>query len=365
MSRPAKAVIDLSALRDNYRLAQSLAPEARHLAVVKANAYGHSATECARALNDLVPAFGVACIEEALALRAAGITKPVLLLEGTFSADEVSVAADQQFWLMVENEPQIEAIEAAGKLAKLKVWMKIDSGMHRLGLQPEQLGTLYQRLSACDNVAEEIVLATHFACADDLENPFTERQIERFLDCCEGIAGPKSLANSAGLMGWPTARADWNRPGFMLYGNSPFEVPHPVADQLKPVMRLESAVISVREIEAGETVGYAQHWKAERRSRIATVAIGYGDGYPRHAPAGTPVLVNGQRVPLVGRVSMDMVTLDVTDLASVAIGDPVILWGPQLSVNEVAESAGTIGYELLTRMTGRVPLHFVGTEGDS
>ncbi|MCL6417506.1 alanine racemase [Aestuariirhabdus sp. Z084] len=360
MGRPAKASIDLNALRNNYRLAQQVAPQSKNLAVVKANAYGHGAVACARALESLTPAFAVACIEEALKLRASGIRKPILLLEGIFTADEVAIAAQADFWLMVENNQHLEQIEASNPDHPVRVWIKLDTGMHRLGMEPAVFPAAYARLKAMPQVDDEIVIVTHFSSADNLADPSTPRQIEKFHAACKGIEAPKSLANSAAIMAWPKARAEWNRPGFMLYGASPFEQPQAVADKLLPVMTLTSAVIGLRHIEAGEAVGYARSWVANRPSVIATLAIGYGDGYPRHAPSGTPVLVNGRRAPLVGRVSMDMITVDVTDLPPVSLNDRVVLWGEELPVNEVASHAGTIGYELLTRMTGRVPLSYRG-----
>ncbi|RRJ83061.1 alanine racemase [Aestuariirhabdus litorea] len=360
MGRPAKASIDLNALRANYRLAQEVAPHSQSLAVVKANAYGHGAVACARALESLAPAFGVACIEEALKLRAAGISKPILLLEGSFTADEVAIAARENFWLMVENEQHIEQIRASHPDHPVQVWIKVDTGMHRLGMEPAQLPAVYETLKGLPQVMDEMVIATHFSSADSLDDPTTRLQIKTFSRACEGLEAPRSLANSAGLMAWADARAQWNRPGFMLYGASPFDRPQAVADRLRPVMTLSSGVIGLRQVAAGEAVGYARSWVAQRPSTIATVAIGYGDGYPRHAPSGTPVLVNGQRAPLVGRVSMDMITVDVTDLPPVSLNDPVVLWGAELPVNEIAACAGTIGYELLTRMTGRVPLSYRG-----
>jgi alanine racemase len=231
--------------------------------------------------------------------------------------------------------------------------------MHRLGLQPKQLPVAIERLNASENVRKPLVVATHFACADDPENPFTQVQIARFHAAVEGMDVLASLANSAALVAWPEALAHWNRPGIMLYGASPLGKPHDVDRQLRPVMQLESRVIALRQIDAGERVGYTGSWRATRPSVIATVAIGYGDGYPRHAVNGTPVLVGGKRAPLAGRVSMDMITVDVTDLPGTSIGDPVTLWGKGLPVNEVAASAGTIGYEVLTRMTGRVPLRHI------
>jgi alanine racemase len=357
---PAKATIDLGALRANYRLASALAPDSETLAIVKARAYGHGAAACAAALEDLAPAFGVCFIEEALELRAAGIRKPVLLLRGNLDPDEVQLAAEQDFWLMVYEPHQVDSIVARSLSNPVTVWVKLDTGMHRLGLQPGQLADAVGRLQLSENVRQPLVVATHFACADDVGNPFTGTQLERLHAAVTGMDVLLSAANSAGVIAWPGARADWNRPGIMLYGASPMCAAHTVNAELVPVMRLESRVIALRHIGAGETVGYGGNWTAQRPSTIATVAIGYGDGYPRHAANGTPVLVNGRRAPLVGRVSMDMITVDVTDLPVTAIGDRVTLWGPDLPVNEVAACAGTIGYELLTRMTGRVPLDYGG-----
>ncbi len=359
MSRPAKALIDLNALRHNVALANDVAPQSQTMAIVKANAYGHGVVPVARAIEKLVPAFGVACIEEALELREAGIVKPVCLLEGAFSPEEIPAAAEQGFWLSVVNREQLQAILAAKLSKQVTVWLCVDSGMHRLGIRPEEVADFYGALQSSPNVADNIVIATHFACADELDNDFTRQQLTRLKAGMAGLPGadqiPLSLANSAALLGWPECRANWNRPGIMLYGSSPFPEPHPEAEKLLPVMTLKSSVIALREVPVGESVGYAARWHAGQPSRIATVAIGYGDGYPVHAPDGTPVLVNGQRCPLVGRVSMDMITVDVTGLDRVAVGDEVVLWGKGLSVNEVAACAGTISYELLTRMPRRVP----------
>ncbi len=327
--------------------------------VVKANAYGHGAITVAQTLEPLAPALGVACIEEALELREAGLKKPILLLEGFFSAEELQLAAEKKFWLMVQNEEQLTALGGtrlpATLSSPLNCWLKIDTGMHRLGFQPEQATAIYSQLSDLPAVASDIVLATHFASADDLDNDFTTRQIQRFNACTQGLAAPRSMANSPGLLGWPEARSDWNRPGFMLYGHSPFATPHPEAARLQAVMTFRSEVMAVRELAVGESVGYANTWSARKPSRIATVPVGYGDGYPRHAENSTPVLINGQRAKLVGRVSMDMITVDVTKLDGVKVGDEVILWGEELSANEVAIHADTIGYEIMTRMHNRVP----------
>ena len=354
MSRPTKAVIDLQALRHNYQLAESLAPESKTIPMVKANAYGHGAVKVAQALADLAPAFGVACIEEALELRSAGIKQPILLLEGAFDAAELKLAATKGFWVMVENHQQKDAIINADLALPLTIWLGVDTGMHRLGFQPEDIAEVYQCLNRSRNISQPIVFTSHFACADDLDSEATAKQIDTF-KACAPVAALQSLANSAAILAWPKAQREWQRPGYMLYGNSPFSAAQENADQLKPVMSFESAVISLRNIAAGEPVGYTGNWTAQRDSRIATITVGYGDGYPRNAINGTPVLINGVRCPLVGRVSMDMITVDVTELTEVTIGDRAVLWGPELPVNEVASYCDSIGYELLTRMPGRVP----------
>jgi len=359
MSRPAKAIIDLAALRHNYQLAQSLAPNAKTLAVVKANAYGHGAVEAARALEPLSPVLAVACIEEAIELRAAGIRKPILLLEGAFEASELATASTENFWLMVSGTEQVGMLAEATLERPVTVWLKADSGMHRLGFIGAELREAYERLQALENVCDEITLATHFSCADELEREVTLQQMDAFKAMTQGIEAPCSLANSAAILGWPVAHSDYNRPGIMLYGSSPFAQSHPQADKLQAVMSLISTVIGLRTVEAGESVGYGGGWTAERRSVIATIAMGYGDGYPRMMPSGTPVLVNGQRCSLAGRVSMDMVTVDVTDLESVQVGDGVEFWGRNLPLNEVASCAGTIGYELVTRMPLRTPRVYI------
>ncbi|TRX56876.1 alanine racemase [Thalassomonas sp. M1454] len=358
MARPAKALISKSALRHNFKVAQQLAPNSNNVAIIKANAYGHGAVVVAQILEQDVQAFGVACIEEALELRVAGINKPILLLEGFFSQEEVAIADKMNFWTMVENQQQLDWILTAQCSNSLKVWLKVDTGMHRLGVQPAEVESFYQQLHSSNNVDKAIVLTTHFASADESDSPSTKKQINLFTDIKQSLKASlnlgedivTSMANSAGILAWPQAHCDWNRPGFMLYGNSPLDRNTSNGDMLKPVMTLLSEIISLREVKSGEQVGYGGNWTAKRDSKIATVAIGYGDGYPRIAKNGTPTLVNGSVAPLAGRVSMDMITIDVTDIFDVKIGDEVTLWGNSLPVNEVAEHASTIGYEALTRM---------------
>ena len=367
MSRPTIAKIDLDAVRSNFALAQSLAPDSKTMPMVKANAYGHGAVEVARALADIAPAFGVACIEEAIKLREAGISNPILLLEGTFTADEVELASRHDFWLMVENQHQIDAIIEADLPTPIQAWLGIDTGMHRLGFQPDEAAEVLKRLTANNrNVAKNIVIASHFASAEDSDNSFTQHQQRLFDDTAEalshigeGLTLQFSLANSAAILMRPEAHRDWNRPGYMIYGCSPLEGDHKSSDLLKPAMTFESAVISVRTIKPGETVGYNNRWKATVEAKIATIAVGYGDGYPRTAPDGTPVLINGVRCPLAGRVSMDMITVDVTALDTVNVGDKVTLWSPELTPNEISQHSGSSGYELLTRMPDRVPRVYI------
>lgn len=368
MSRPVRAEINLAHVRHNFALANQLAAPGQNVAVVKANGYGHGAVAVAKALGDIAPAFAVACIEEALELRRAGIQTPVLLLEGAFSAEEIEVAQRENFWLMVNNPVQVNMLQQAElasseNVSLIKVWLKVDTGMHRLGFEPGELTGVYRQLKSCSVVAEEIVVVTHFACADDVNNPKTSDQLALFNKAYQSLRDnnadtetiPVSLANSAALLAWPETNADWSRPGFMLYGNSPLLAEHEDAKKLKQAMTMKSEVIAVRTISAGESVGYGAQWSATKTSKIATVAMGYGDGYPCNAKVGTPVLINGQRCPLVGRVSMDMLTVDVTQLNQVAIGDEVILWGEDLTCNEIASYANTIGYEIMTRIPARVP----------
>lgn len=353
MARPNQATIDLSALAHNVDCARSLAPRSKIMAVVKANAYGHSAILIAGALQSQVDALAVASTEEALELRYAGITAPILLLEGVFDKSELETAVTMDLWVTVSSEQQVDWLEQSRLAVPVRCWLKVNTGMHRLGVAPDRAYLIFQRLINCNNVADEIVTYTHFASADDPANPQTEQQLAVFNGLT--FAAQRSAANSAGVLAWPAAHYDWIRPGYMLYGNSPMLSEHANAKTLVPVMTLSSAIIALRDVAAGEAVGYGGSWVAERPSRIATVTIGYGDGYPRHAPSGTPVLINGRAAPLAGRVSMDMITVDVTELDGVQPGDEVVLWGPALPVNEVARHAGTVGYELTTGMPARTP----------
>lgn len=353
MARPNQARLDLSALRHNVSVARKLAPQSKVMAVVKANAYGHGAAIIAGALQSHADAFAVASIEEAAALRDSGITRPILLLEGLFDESELGIAARLDVWLSIHNERQLQWLEGAALSEPLACWLKINTGMNRLGVTPDNALHYHQRLVATPNATDGTVAYTHFASADDVQNLQTQRQIDAFDNLTFDVA--RSAANSAALLAWPLAHYDWVRPGYMLYGNSPMTQDHPNARTLKPVMTLTSAVIALHDVAAGESVGYGGTWVAQRPSVIATVTIGYGDGYPREMPNGTPILVNGQRAVLAGRVSMDMITVDVTNLEHVQLGTEVVLWGAGLPLAEVARCANTIGYELTTRMPQRTP----------
>ncbi|GAA5215780.1 alanine racemase [Corallincola platygyrae] len=356
----AHAVIDLAALRHNLARVRDYAPESQVLAVIKANGYGHGALAVAEALST-ADAFAVARLEEALKLRKGGIEHPILLLEGVFDPGELGVAAAHGCEIGVHSMSQLEALERAHLHSPVTVWLKIDSGMHRLGVAPEQAAEFYQRLQKTPSV-KNVVLMTHFASADEPETGQTEAQLALFNQCTQTWQKDlRSLANSAAIIENPEAQKDWVRPGVMLYGASPFADKDAHELGLKPAMTLKTRVIAVRDLKAGGSVGYGATWQATEDTRLVVVAMGYGDGYPRHAPSGTPVMINGKRYPIVGRVSMDMITVDIGD-ADIKEGDQVILWGDNPTVDEIAMLCGTIGYELLCNITTRVVYHYIDSE---
>ena len=355
--RPARALIDLQALRHNYQLARETTG-AKALAVIKADAYGHGAVRVAQALENEADGFAVACIEEALELREAGIRAPILLLEGFFEASELPLIVEHDFWFVVHSLWQLEAIERAQIDSPLTVWLKLDSGMHRVGLNPADYQAAYQRLLSTGNVAN-IVLMSHFARADELDSNRTDEQVAIFQAASQGLSAPVSLRNSPGTLGWPKIHSDWVRPGIMLYGATPFDQPQSLADRLIPVMTLESKVICVRELPAGEPIGYGGGFVTDRAMRVGVVAMGYADGYPRQAPTGTPVFIDGQASRLLGRVSMDMLCVDLTDLPQTGLGSRVELWGKNVLASDVAAHAGTIPYQIFCNLR-RVPRLYSG-----
>jgi alanine racemase len=354
---PILATIDTTALRHNLARVRELAPGARVMAVVKANAYGHGLEAAGRALAD-ADGLAVARLDEALALRAAGCAGRILLLEGAFDAEQLAAATVANLDLMVNGPEQLRMLEQRSGTDPVRAWLKIDTGMNRLGFRPEEFNDAYARFERIAAMDPGLVLATHLASAEDTGDPKTTAQLTAFEAATAGVAAPRSIANSAAVLAWPAARGDWVRPGLMLYGLSPFAEGSGRDFGLRAVMGFATRVIAVRTVKAGETVGYGGTWSAARDSRVAVVAAGYGDGYPRSARPGTPVIVAGRRALLVGRVSMDMLTVDVTDLGSVPVGAPVELWGGTLAVEEVARSAGTIPYELTCAVSPRVRREF-------
>ena len=351
--RKTRVTLDLQALQHNLQRVREAAPGCRVMAAIKANGYGHGLARVARALTS-ADAFGVACLDEAIALREAGIEQPITLLEGFFHHDELPLIQQHDLQVMLHHAHQIETLESTALAKPLPVWLKVDTGMHRLGIRPESVVAQWQRLLSMGEKLQLLGQMTHLACADDRADMLTNRQLDAFSAAVAELPGEKGIANSAGVLAWPQSHADWVRPGIMLYGASPFIGSTGAADGLLPVMTLHSELIAVNPMQKGDTIGYGAIWTCPEDMLVGVVAVGYGDGYPRHAPAGTPVLVNGHKVPLIGRVSMDMITVDLRGLAEAQIGDPVVLWGEGLPVETIAEAAGTIAYELLCGVTARV-----------
>ncbi|MBI1422910.1 MAG: alanine racemase [Gammaproteobacteria bacterium] len=359
MTRATRAVVSLSALQHNLDVARRAAPHSRHMAIIKANAYGHGLLPIARALHN-ADAFGVATVDEAISLREGGIPQPIVLLEGFSSAEELHLLRAYNLQSVIHEPNQIKLLERhTGKA--VTVWLKLDTGMHRLGFVPGQCSGIMHRLVACENVEQPIKVMTHLSCADDRKSDVTTRQIAAFkvaTSICPELH--HSVANSAGILGWPETHYDWVRPGIMLYGVSPFTDSQGKDHDLQPVMSLHSHLISVKSLRAGDKVGYGGSWSAPKDMSMGVVAIGYGDGYPRHAKPGTPVLVNQQRASLIGRVSMDMITVDLSQCPDAKIGDPVLLWGKDLPVETIATHADTIAYALLCGVTQRVKYEYQG-----
>ena len=353
--RPARALIDLDALRHNYRLARTR-HGGRALAVIKANAYGHGAVPCARALAAEADGFAVAFLDEALELREAGIEQPILLLEGVFAQEELDEVVRHDLWIVVHHAEQIRMIEHARPALPLQVWLKVNSGMNRAGFLPHELRPAWQRLRDGGKVSG-ITLMSHFARADEPQVITTDEQIAAFDAAVCDLPGSRSLANSSAILGWPAAHRDWARPGILLYGADPMPGE---GHGLRPVMTLTSAVVAEREIPTGAPLGYGGRFRAERPTRVGLVALGYADGYPRTVPDGTPVAVDGTPTRLIGRVSMDLLTVDLTDLHGVGPGSRVELWGATVAVNRIAAAAGTIAYELLCNVK-RVRFEYCGS----
>ncbi len=354
MTRPIQAAIDLTALRHNLSVVRTSAPNARVLGVIKANAYGHGVGRVARALAD-AQIDGVALLEldAAVALREAGFQQRIVLLEGFFDLSELAVLAAQRIDAAVHSAEQIAMLQHAPAGAKLNVLLKLNTGMNRLGFSAAQFSAALAALRSCAAVGE-LTLMTHFANSDDARG--VAWQMDAFERMVQGVTLPRSLANSAAIWRYPETHADWVRPGIMLYGATPFAEVSAAQLGLRPVMTLTSHLIGVQHLQPGDTVGYGGLFKAQRATRIGIVACGYADGYPRHAPTGTPVRVGAAMTTTVGRVSMDMLCVDITALPDAGVGTPVTLWGDGNPVDDVATAAGTVGYELLCALAPRVPV---------
>jgi len=358
MPRPIRATISAAALAHNLTVAKRHAESAKVWAVIKANAYGHGLERAARALG-AADGLAVLDFQEAARLRVAGITKPILMLEGFFKPGDLALAHKYRLTPVIHNPEQVEMLRLSALPGEIDVYVKVNSGMNRLGFGVESLRPAYNAVRMHRQV-RNVTLMTHFAEADGPGG--IKAQLDWFNELAKPFeaAQQRSLANSAALLRFPEARGDWVRPGIMLYGCSPFADKSAEQLGLRPAMTLTSEIVATQHLQPGERIGYGFAYEAVGEMTIGVVACGYADGYPRHAPNGTPVLVNGKRARIVGRVSMDMLTVDISDIPEAYIGTPVTLWGEGLSADEVAAAAGTLSYELLCKLTARVPVEEVG-----
>jgi alanine racemase len=353
MSRATVATIHLGALRRNLVRVRERGHRAKVMAVVKADGYGHGLERVARALSD-ADAFGVAALGDGLRLRATGIAKRIVVLSGPDASADLAEFRRLGLDAVIHHDAQVRWLEADRDARPLRVWLKLDTGMHRLGFAAGRAAEIHARLSALPNIDPAIALMTHFAASDEFDKAMTAEQISLFDSATANLAGQRALANSAAVLGWPQAIGDWMRVGGLLYGLSVIEGKSGADLGFEPAMTLSTKLIAVNRIRRGERVGYAASYACPEDMPVGVAAIGYGDGYPRSAPSGTPVIVNGQRASIIGRVSMDLITIDLRAVADANIGDRVVLWGRELPVEEIAAQAGTISYDLTCGMTKRV-----------
>lgn len=352
MSRETLARIDHRALRHNLDVVKGLAPDSRVVCVVKADAYGHGVAHVLPGL-DVADVLAVATVDELHVVRDAGWSGRLLLLEGFMGAQEFDAATNARAETVIHHDSQLELLEERGSLPGPRCWLKVDTGMHRLGFPGDRLEEVAARLRRLDR-GRAPILMSHFACAEDLDSPMTKRQLARFETAAAAIEAPVSLANSAALLNVPESHRDYVRPGIVLYGISPQPDARGADHGLRPVMTLSCRLLAINTVEAGERVGYGGRFRCPETLRIGVAGIGYGDGYPRRMPDGTPVLLNGRRSSIAGRVSMDMITIDLRGHDDARVGDEVVLWGAGLPVEDVARSAGMSPYELVSGLTGRV-----------
>jgi len=367
VSARVHALIDLNALKHNYNLVRTLAPQAKILAMIKANAYGHGLTVVAKALP--ADGFGVASLSSALRLRRQGIHQSIVLMGGFIDPNELVEIFANQLDIVVHSQWQVIALSTFAQQHSVQdtinVWLKVDTGMHRLGFAPGDVAKAYQTLANLSLIKKPLTLMTHLAQAygqDDRAKTQTKTQLNCFTATVNGLSGLHSIANSAAIYAWPEAHRDWVRPGIMLFGISPFTASVGAEHGLKPVMTLVSRIIAINQLHQGDCIGYGGAWCCPENMPVGVVDIGYGDGYPRHIADGTTVLIQGHPCPIVGRVSMDRITVDLRNYPQATVGDDVILWGPDLPVEGIAKGAGTIGYELVSQVMSRVEFKYVNHE---
>lgn len=354
MTDRATAFIDLSALQHNCRIVrQKVGPKRKIIAMIKADAYGHGLLPVTNALSD-ADAFGVATVDEAVMLRESGVKQSISVMTGFTTMEELMLFFQYQLSPVIHHPLQLELLEKADVESEISVWLKADTGMHRLGFSFDTFMSAYSRLSRIANVRQPIQLMTHLADADNSDRTFTEEQLQQFSELTQSLPGIKSICNSAGILAYSNAWADVVRPGIMLYGASPFSERSAESLHLKPVMHLQSKIIAITPLKKGDRVGYGCTWTCPEDMSVAVIALGYGDGYPRHINNGTPVLINNVLCPIVGRVSMDMMSIDIRQQPNCKVGDSVILWGRGLPIETIATHAETIPYELLCQLTQRV-----------
>jgi alanine racemase len=358
MSRAAIAILSTENLHHNLRTLRALTPHATMIAMIKANAYGHGLRSVAMRLESGVESLGVASIDEALALRKVGIKIPITLMEGVFEPDEFLIASCQKFHVVIHNHIQVEWLQATILPAPLKIWLKVDTGMGRLGFTPHEATAIYKQLSLHPKIHQPIGLISHFACSEDKAHPLNIQQMQTFKEFIKDLPGPKSFANSAAMINFPESHFDTVRPGLALYGVSPCPGISAAFLGLKPVMTLQTRLIAIRQMNKGSTLGYGALFKCPEDMPVGVIAMGYGDGYPRTAAEGTPILVNGKRCQLVGRVSMDMATIDLRPFPSAKVGDAVTLWGEGLPLEDVAIHTAHTPYDILCGVQSRVKFHW-------
>jgi alanine racemase len=372
MSRAALAILSTENLLHNLEVIQRTTPQSRVIAMIKANGYGHGLRSTAMRLEKYVHSFGVASIDEALALRKVNIKIPITLMEGVFEPNELLIAACENFHVVFHEQSQLEWIKTASLPCPLTAWLKVDTGMGRLGFTLDRAQDAYAQLSAHPQINQPIGIMSHFGCSDEINHPLNQMQINNFTNFIAGKPGIKSFCNSAAIFSFhPSIRPsttlgatqgeryyDVIRPGIALYGVSPFSNISAEQLGLKPVMTLHTRLMAVRDVRKGSSLGYGARFICPNDMRIGVIAMGYGDGYPRTARDGTPILVNGVRCPLVGRVSMDMITVDVTQCPNPQVNDPVVLWGNGLPIEEVSQYTQQCPYDMLTAVQSRVKFHW-------